>query len=52
MAVVRTAVLEANPGIEKPLNELSAKLTNEMMQTLNTQVDVDKRPSKQLRSNF
>ncbi|PRD40602.1 glycine/betaine ABC transporter substrate-binding protein [Phyllobacterium phragmitis] len=41
--VVRTSVLEANPGLEKPLNALSAKLSNSVMQTLNAEVDVDRK---------
>jgi osmoprotectant transport system substrate-binding protein len=29
--VVRSSILEANPNLEKTLNDLSAKLTNEVM---------------------
>jgi osmoprotectant transport system substrate-binding protein len=41
--VVRTATLKANPGLAKPLNALSAKLSNKVMQKLNAEVDVDKK---------
>ncbi len=41
--VVRTDTLEANPGLPGPLNALSAKLTDAVMQQLNAEVDVDKK---------
>lgn len=41
--VVRTATLKANPGLKAPLNALSAKLTDAVMQKLNAEVDVDKK---------
>ena len=41
--VVRTATLKANPGLAAPLNALSAKLTDAVMQKLNAEVDVDKK---------
>ena len=50
--VVRTEVLKANPGLEKPLNELSAKLTDAVMQRLNAEVDVDKKPIEEVASGF
>lgn len=50
--VVRTAVLEANAGLEKPLNALSAKLSNEVMQSLNAQVDVDKKSIEDVATQF
>jgi osmoprotectant transport system substrate-binding protein len=50
--VVRTAILEANPGIKKPLNDVSAKLTDEVMQTLNAEVDVDKKSVKEVAKQF
>lgn len=50
--VVRTSVLEANAGLEEPLNELSAKLTTEVMQTLNAQVDVDKKSIEDVATQF
>lgn len=39
--VIRTEVLEASPGIEDLLNELSAALTQEELIALNTRVAVD-----------
>jgi osmoprotectant transport system substrate-binding protein len=50
--VVRTAVLKANPGLEKPLNDLSAKLNNDVMQTLNAEVDVDRKSIKDVAERF
>ncbi len=50
--VVRTEVLKANPGLEKPLNDLSAKLTDAVMQRLNAEVDVDKKPIEEVASGF
>jgi osmoprotectant transport system substrate-binding protein len=50
--VVRTDVLKANPGLEKPLNDLSAKLTDAVMQRLNAEVDVDKKPIEEVASGF
>ncbi|WP_140846882.1 glycine betaine ABC transporter substrate-binding protein [Paracoccus sp. FO-3] len=40
--VIRTEVLEANPGIGDLLNEVSAKLDDQVMAALNASVDVDK----------
>ena len=40
--VVRTETLEANPGLAEPLNALAAQLSDEVMQRLNAEVDVDK----------
>jgi osmoprotectant transport system substrate-binding protein len=37
--VVRKAALDAKPALAKPLNDLSALLTNDVMQNLNLQVD-------------
>ena len=39
--VIRTEVLEASPGIEELINELSAALTQEELLALNTRVAVD-----------
>lgn len=50
--VVRTEVLEANPGLAAPLNALSAALTDEVMQRLNAAVDVDKRTIEEVASEF
>jgi len=50
--VVRTDTLKANPGLAKPLNDLSAKLTDEVMQRLNAEVDVDKKPIEEVASAF
>jgi osmoprotectant transport system substrate-binding protein len=50
--VVRTSVLKANPKLEKALNDLSAKLSNEVMQTLNAEVDVDKKSVKDVAKKF
>lgn len=41
--VVRTSVLEANAGLRKSLDKLSAKLSDSVMQALNAEVDVDKK---------
>lgn len=40
--VIRDEVLEANPDIGEVLNEVSSKLTDEVMARLNASVDVDK----------
>jgi osmoprotectant transport system substrate-binding protein len=50
--VVRTETLKANPGLAEPLNALSAKLTDEVMQKLNAQVDVDKKPIPTVATEF
>jgi len=50
--VVRTDTLEANPGLADPLNALSAKLTDSVMQRLNAEVDVDKKPIEEVAANF
>jgi len=41
--VIRSEVLEANPGIEDVLNDLSARITNEVMQSLNYEVSGNQR---------
>ena len=41
--VVRTEVLEANPGMEDTLNKVSESLDLENMQRLNAQVDLEKK---------
>jgi osmoprotectant transport system substrate-binding protein len=50
--VVRTAVLKAHPEIEKPLNDLSAKLSDAVLQRLNSEVDVDKKPIVDVAKDF
>lgn len=50
--VVRTATLDANPGLAEPLNALSAKLDDATMQRLNAQVDVDKREIEAVAGDF
>ena len=50
--VVRTATLEANPELAEPLNALSAKLTDTVMQKLNAEVDVDKKSIADVASAF
>jgi osmoprotectant transport system substrate-binding protein len=50
--VVRTSVLEANPKLKETLEALSGKLSNETMQQLNAQVDVDKHPIDKVASEF
>ena len=50
--VVRTETLKANPGLEKPLNDLSAALTDEVMQGLNAEVDVEKKTIEDVASTF
>ena len=50
--VVRTATLKANPGLEAPLNALSAKITDEVMQRLNAEVDVDKKSVEDVAAQF
>ena len=50
--VVRTETLEANPELEGVLNELSSKLDDETMATLNARVDVDKETIEDVASSF
>ena len=50
--VVRTDTLKANPGLAEPLNALSAKLTDDVMQKLNAEVDVDKKSIEDVASGF
>ncbi len=50
--VVRTATLKANPGLADPLNALSAKITDAVMQRLNAEVDVDKKSIEDVASEF
>lgn len=50
--VVRTEVLEADPELAEPLNALSAKLTDSVMQKLNAEIDVDKKPIEEVSKAF
>ena len=50
--VVRTSVLEANAGLVQPLNALSAQISNSVMQTLNAQVDVEKKSIEEVATQF
>ncbi len=50
--VVRTDTLKANPGLAAPLNALSAKLTDAVMQKLNAEVDVDKKSIEEVSKQF
>ena len=50
--VVRTETLEANPELEGILNELSSKLDDDTMATLNARVDVDKETIEDVASSF
>lgn len=50
--VVRTDTLEANPGLEEPLNELASKLDDETMQRLNSRIDVDKVEVRKVAEEF
>lgn len=50
--VVRTEVLEAHPEIGDTLNELSSKLNDETMATLNARVDVDRETIEDVASSF
>jgi osmoprotectant transport system substrate-binding protein len=50
--VVRTETLEANPALEEPLNALSAQLSDDVMQRLNAEVDVEKKTIEEVASTF
>lgn len=50
--VVRTDTLKANPGLAAPLNKLSGLLTDAVMQRLNAEVDVDKKPIEDVARAF
>jgi len=50
--VIRAEVLEKDPGIEKVLNAVSAKLNNEIMQSLNAEVDIKKREYAEVAKEF
>ncbi|MCW5773339.1 MAG: glycine betaine ABC transporter substrate-binding protein, partial [Rhodospirillaceae bacterium] len=50
--VVRTKTLAANPGLKAPLEALSGKLTDAVMQRLNAEVDVDHTPLAAVAAKF
>ncbi len=50
--VVRTETLKANPKLEQPLNDLAAKINDEVMQRLNAEVDVDKKSVEEVAAAF
>lgn len=50
--VVRTEVLEENPGLREPLEAMAAKLDDETMQALNARVDVDKESIEDVAQSF
>ncbi len=50
--VVRKEVLEANPGLDDALNTLSGLLNNDVISTLNAQVDIEHRTPQQVAHQF
>ncbi|MEO3988746.1 osmoprotectant ABC transporter substrate-binding protein OsmX [Pseudocitrobacter cyperus] len=50
--VVRKEVLEANPGLEEALDTLSGLLNNDVIATLNAQVDIDHKTPQQVARKF
>lgn len=50
--VVRKDVLEANPGLEEALDTLSGLLNNDVIATLNAQVDIDHQTPQQVARKF
>jgi osmoprotectant transport system substrate-binding protein len=50
--VVRTKTLKANPKLAEPLNALSAKLSDDVLQKLNAEVDVEKKPVEAVATAF
>ncbi|EDX2008581.1 molybdopterin-dependent oxidoreductase [Salmonella enterica subsp. enterica serovar Rough O:z4,z23:-] len=50
--VVRKEVLEANPGLDDALNTLSGLLNNDVISTLNAQVDIDHHTPQQVAHQF
>lgn len=49
---IRTETLEANPELADILNSLSVKLNDQIMQNLNSQVDVEKKTVEQVATDF
>lgn len=50
--VVRKDVLDANPGLEEALETLSGQLNNDVIATLNAQVDIDHQTPQQVARKF
>lgn len=50
--VIRTEILDANPELGDILNELSSKLNDSVMATLNAKVDVDRETIENVSKNF
>ncbi|HEV2557872.1 MAG TPA: glycine betaine ABC transporter substrate-binding protein [Microvirga sp.] len=50
--VARKEALDANPGLADALNDLSGRLTEDVMRGLNAEVDVDKRDVRQVAADF
>jgi osmoprotectant transport system substrate-binding protein len=50
--VARQEVLDANPQLTDILNDLSGRLTEDVMRGLNAEVDVDKKDVRQVASEF
>lgn len=50
--VIRTETLEANPELEGILNELSGKLSDDVMQGLNARVDVERETIEDVSESF
>lgn len=50
--VVRAEVLKANPALEATLNALSGKLSDQVLQSLNAKVDVDKTSIEEVARQF
>ncbi|ELY12358.1 OpuCC, partial [Salmonella enterica subsp. enterica serovar Enteritidis str. 436] len=48
----RKEVLEANPGLDDALNTLSGLLNNDVISTLNAQVDIEHRTPQQVAHQF
>jgi osmoprotectant transport system permease protein len=50
--IIRTEVLERHPSLEGVLNDLGFGITNELMQKLNYQVEVEERPFDEVAREF
>jgi len=50
--VIRTETLDANPDLAEPLNALSAALSDEVMQGLNAEVDVEHKAIEMVAAEF
>lgn len=50
--VVRREILDANPDLEGLLNDLSSKLDDETMQSLNSRIDIDKETVEEVAASF